>query len=424
VFKIAGSTPGKFNLITLITALEYFDFISFSLFFSYIPFAHSHPWLQFVVGFLGRFIGSIAVSLTGRKLGSQKILILSVWCMTICTFLIGILPNHSFCRYLLYVLRALQGLSFAIEFPIGSLLAAKKNEYGSTVQGSTLGCIFAASLFEILTGLFAGHAVWRIPFLIGGVVGLYVAIQRTRDFDKALDRDQLVLRFLSYLSIIWIFLKLEQILKLDWKIYIIGLLAFWVLVSVRKRIFTSLQSFFGDYPNPSRLVAPIIYFLSLFLALTYSIAQTKVVSTNSTLAGLSLISFVIPLVFARVPPIIFQSTSSFLLIASTLHRSLSFLNLDIKLTVLISAVTIGVLNRLPFGGVLRGLLYLDFIRYQPILFSNVGTLYFILNQTVVTSFMLTCIQVAGSIFKSHHLAPVMYNGIALLASMALNYLSR
>jgi MFS family permease len=180
------------NFTAVVTLLEYFDFISFSLLYKFIPFAN-HSILQIGVGYMGRFIGSIFIAYFSRQYGQKNILKVSIWSMTIATLLIGILPCTSYSLPLLYILRLIQGFSFASEFPTGAMLVKDKSPM--VISGATLGYIFASLLFFLLTTQLNTNQMnnfgWRIPFWIGGIIGLFIALKRGDNFERSLFQLQL-----------------------------------------------------------------------------------------------------------------------------------------------------------------------------------------------------------------------------------------
>lgn len=180
------------NFTAVVTLLEYFDFISFSLLYKFIPFAN-HSILQIGVGYMGRFIGSIFIAYFSRQYGQKNILKVSIWSMTIATLLIGVLPCTSYSLPLLYILRLIQGFSFASEFPTGAMLVKDKSPM--VISGATLGYIFASLLFFLLTTQLNTNQMnnfgWRIPFWIGGIIGLFIALKRGDNFERSLFQLQL-----------------------------------------------------------------------------------------------------------------------------------------------------------------------------------------------------------------------------------------
>jgi MFS transporter, MHS family, proline/betaine transporter len=141
----------------------------------------------FAVGFLGRPIGAVIFGHIGDKVGRQKALVASILLMAIPTGLIGLLPTYAqigiLAPILLTVLRLLQGISFGGEFAgtmaflvehappsrrgfIGSLSLC------SNAAGILLGSAGAALVAFTLSQAMLEAWGWRVPFLVGTLIGL------------------------------------------------------------------------------------------------------------------------------------------------------------------------------------------------------------------------------------------------------------
>jgi MFS transporter, MHS family, proline/betaine transporter len=177
--------------------LEWYDFAIYGYFAAQIGrdfFPHEDAIAQllaafgvFAIGYLMRPIGGAIVGHIGDSFGRRAALTFSVTAMAIPTFLMGLLPGYHSIGLLapigLTLLRIVQGLSVGGEYTssmvflvehapegrrglMGALAGA-----GATVGillGSTVGAAFAASMST--TALDAWG--WRIPFLLGLVVGI------------------------------------------------------------------------------------------------------------------------------------------------------------------------------------------------------------------------------------------------------------
>jgi MHS family proline/betaine transporter-like MFS transporter len=134
-----------------------------------------------------RPIGGFFFGLIGDKKGRKRSLLLSIIFMAIPTTLVGILPTHSqwgwLAAALLVLLRLLQGFSVGGEFT-GSITflveAAPPGKRGLFGSWSTLGVIggmlLGSGVGTLITCIFSEQQVysfgWRIPFLVGSLVGL------------------------------------------------------------------------------------------------------------------------------------------------------------------------------------------------------------------------------------------------------------
>lgn len=178
-------------------ALEFYDFIIYAIFAPVIsdiffPAIDKFTSLMsvyavFAIGYLIRPLGGIVFSHFGDKYGRKVTFITSVMLMAVPTFLIGLLPTTQtigpFASILLITLRLLQGLSVGGEIP--GALTFTCEHVNPIYRGFTCGIIIAffnfgivfGSLVSLLLTDFLTHAQllawgWRIPFLIGGVLGL------------------------------------------------------------------------------------------------------------------------------------------------------------------------------------------------------------------------------------------------------------
>jgi MHS family proline/betaine transporter-like MFS transporter len=177
--------------------LEWYDFAIYGYFATQIGrnfFPHEDAVAQllsafgvFAIGYLMRPIGGVIVGHIGDRFGRRAALTFSVTAMAIPTFLIGLLPGYQTIGLLapigLTLLRIVQGLSVGGEYtssmvflieraPEGrrglmGALAASGSALG-ILLGSAVGAAFAASMST--AGLDAWG--WRIPFLLGLVVGI------------------------------------------------------------------------------------------------------------------------------------------------------------------------------------------------------------------------------------------------------------
>ena len=177
-------------------ALEWYDFAIYGYFAVQIGrhfFPHGDAVAQllsafgvFAIGYLMRPIGGVLVGHIGDRFGRRTALVFSVTAMAMPTFLMGLLPGYQTIGVLapvgLTLLRVLQGLSVGGEYtssmvflvehaPEGrrglmGALAATGGAIG-TLLGSVVGAAFAASMSTAALDAWG----WRIPFLLGLVVG-------------------------------------------------------------------------------------------------------------------------------------------------------------------------------------------------------------------------------------------------------------
>jgi len=146
----------------------------------------------FAVGFLMRPFGAVLFGHIGDRLGRKRALELSVLCMAVPTFVMGLLPGHavlgSTAGLLLVLMRMLQGLSVGGEGTTSIIfliersptqrrgLAGSMAFFGATA-GILLGSAVGALSISLLGSQSASGLGWRVPMLMGllvGVAGLYI----------------------------------------------------------------------------------------------------------------------------------------------------------------------------------------------------------------------------------------------------------
>lgn len=185
-------------------ALEFYDFVIFVLFakiIGHLFFPAQDPNAQlmatlgvFAVGYIARPVGGIIFGHFGDTSGRKTTFAITVALMAIPTFLIGLLPTYEqsgiLASILLVTLRLLQGLSLGGEIP-GAVTFATESVPANR-RGFTAGTIF----FGVNSGLLLGSLVaslitsflsetqlyawgWRIPFFLGGLLGIVSYYLRT-----------------------------------------------------------------------------------------------------------------------------------------------------------------------------------------------------------------------------------------------------
>jgi MFS family permease len=175
--------------------LEWFDFVSYGYFASIIakvffP-ADSNlslvlTFATFAVGFVVRPVGGIMLGAYADRYGRQRALALLIVMMAFGTLTLGLTPSFAtigIAAPIIVVLgRVVQGISIGGEFASATALlveyapAHRKMTFGSFQMSSqALGRVLATSigLFVLLTFSAATvrNGAWRIPFLIGSLVG-------------------------------------------------------------------------------------------------------------------------------------------------------------------------------------------------------------------------------------------------------------
>src|SRR5882724_11950416 len=141
----------------------------------------------FAVGFLMRPVGGAAIGHIGDRFGRRTALTVSVAAMAIPTFLVGVLPGYQVlgvaAPILLTLLRMIQGFSVggeyttSIVFMVERAPANRRGTIGAVaccgaVGGILLGSATGAALAALMSEAALEAWGWRIPFLIGLLVGL------------------------------------------------------------------------------------------------------------------------------------------------------------------------------------------------------------------------------------------------------------
>jgi MHS family proline/betaine transporter-like MFS transporter len=152
----------------------------------------------FGVGFVIRPLGGIVIGRIGDVKGRKVALILTIMLMAVGTVLIGLIPTYStigvLAPILLVAARLMQGFSAGGEwggstaFIVEWAPADRRGFYGSFQQCSVVGGLLMGSgVAALLTSTLAPTAMdswgWRIPFLIGGLIGP-VGIYMRRNIDE------------------------------------------------------------------------------------------------------------------------------------------------------------------------------------------------------------------------------------------------
>ncbi|WP_419419386.1 MFS transporter [Legionella sp. D16C41] len=177
--------------------LEFYDFIIYALFASYLSeafFPTVHPLVSlmitfatFAIGYVVRPLGGIIFGHFGDRLGRKSMFVLSILLMAIATLGIGCIPSYNqiglSAPILVLACRILQGLSIGGEIP-GAITYV--SESIPEQRGLACGIIFCALTLGIVIGSVM-HAVivstltndqihtygFRLPFIIGGIMGLF-----------------------------------------------------------------------------------------------------------------------------------------------------------------------------------------------------------------------------------------------------------
>ncbi len=147
----------------------------------------------FAVGFLARPLGGLLFGRIADRRGRKFSLMLSVGLASIGSLLIGVTPTFDSigvgASLLLLTARLLQGLAHGGELPAAQTYLSEKAPperrglwsswiYFSGTVGNLAGLLLAALLTTTLSKDAMNAWGWRVPFLVGAVVGLYALVLR------------------------------------------------------------------------------------------------------------------------------------------------------------------------------------------------------------------------------------------------------
>ncbi|MBT8163268.1 MULTISPECIES: MFS transporter [Arthrobacter] len=185
-------------------ALEWFDFTVYGLMAALLA-PHFFPGndpvastlsalMVFAVGFIARPLAGIFVGPIADRAGHKKILVISIAAISGSSLLMGLLPTYSqigvWAAVALVCARLIQGLSTGIEQAVGNSAAVEmatpghEGRFTTIVSGSILqaGIMLASLVSFIVSASIGGAAMaewgWRIPFLVGGIAGIFVIYLR------------------------------------------------------------------------------------------------------------------------------------------------------------------------------------------------------------------------------------------------------
>ncbi|MFD2645878.1 MFS transporter [Pseudomonas japonica] len=187
------------SLSALGGALEFYDFIIFVFFATvvgklFFP-ADMPEWLRlmqtfgiFAAGYLARPLGGIVMAHFGDLLGRKKMFTLSIFMMAVPTLIMGLLPTYAqigmAAPILLLLMRVIQGAAIGGEVPgawvfVSEHVPARNTGFacGTLTAGLTAGILLGSLVATLINSLYSPEEVadyaWRIPFLLGGVFGLF-----------------------------------------------------------------------------------------------------------------------------------------------------------------------------------------------------------------------------------------------------------
>lgn len=186
-------------------AAEWFDWAIYATFASFIStqlFSHADPASAFLatlaifaVGFAARPLGGFFFGWVGDKLGRKASMVLCVALASIGSLIIALCPTYdavgSWASVILLIARLVQGLAHGGELPSAqtylSEMAPRERRglwasliYFSGTIGILAGTLLGAVLSTAMTQEQMSSFGWRIPFLLGAVIGLFALYMRSK----------------------------------------------------------------------------------------------------------------------------------------------------------------------------------------------------------------------------------------------------
>ncbi|CAN5219862.1 MFS transporter [soil metagenome] len=152
----------------------------------------------FALSFLVRPFGGIVFGYLGDHFGRKKALVVSIIVMSVPTFLLGLLPSYATigigAPILLTLLRLAQGIAVSGEMTTATtyLVEHASNKHrgfiGSLAMASACGGSAVSSAIVVLITASVTYEQllswgWRLPFLVGGILGLVGLFTRLRSHE-------------------------------------------------------------------------------------------------------------------------------------------------------------------------------------------------------------------------------------------------
>lgn len=196
----------KLILLTCLgSIMEYYDFIIYgmmTIYLSAVFFPNNAREITYLksfsilsVGYLARPLGGYFFGIIADLYGRKKTLIIVMLLMSLATLMIGFLPTYAqagiTAPIFLTIARILQGLSFGAEIPSMTTLIKEYTQnnrsgkyFGLIMSSTCLGALLASAVVFLMSRYFTQHEiidwVWRIPFIIGSVLALFILIIRNK----------------------------------------------------------------------------------------------------------------------------------------------------------------------------------------------------------------------------------------------------
>jgi MFS family permease len=236
-------------------ALEWYDFTAYAFFAPVLAklfFPTDDPYVSllitfsvFALGFLVRPLGGLLFGFISDRFGRRKALIISIIAMSFPTLFLGVLPTYAtigiLAPLILTILRVVQGAAVSGEmctsatYLIEHAGERRRGLAGSFVMCSAfLGMTVSSAMATLITHITNPQQLlvwgWRLPFIVGGVIGVGGLIIRLGSMETpafqeaAASKDQetavSVLTHLRYIfthSLVWLSILLAALMGVaDW----------------------------------------------------------------------------------------------------------------------------------------------------------------------------------------------------------------
>jgi MHS family alpha-ketoglutarate permease-like MFS transporter len=186
-------------------AMEWFDWALYTTFapFFAVQMFHTEDQVSalmatlavFAVGFVARPFGGLLFGWIADKHGRKLSMSLTLALAALASLIIGLTPTYgavgALASVILVIARLLQGMAHGGEIPSAQTYLAeavpkqKRGVWGSLIAfsgtfGQLLGTIIAAAFATIFSQEFMTSWGWRIPFILGGLFGLYALYMRAK----------------------------------------------------------------------------------------------------------------------------------------------------------------------------------------------------------------------------------------------------
>lgn len=175
--------------------VELYDFIIYALMANYLArlfFPMTNPlsalmatFATFAIGYIVRPVGGIVFGHFGDRYGRKKSFTMSVLLMAISTLLLGLVPTYTtwgiWAPISMVVLRLFQGFSVGGEIPGGLTYVSEwmpeRKMYACAIlfSGVMCGLVLGSLVNSLLNTIFTTAQIaawaWRLPFLLGALLG-------------------------------------------------------------------------------------------------------------------------------------------------------------------------------------------------------------------------------------------------------------